>query len=413
MNFEEKLALYAKLIVHWGMNVQIGQDVYIGAEVIHRDFVHKIVEEAYEAGARFVNIELIDPRNNRTRILKTQNKDDLAYVPAFIPFRYNNMIPEGAASLRILGSEYPDILSDLDPNSVQKVEVNFKKSLKKFYEEAIGHSKVHWTLAAAATPAWSKKVFPNLEENSAKEALWNEIFRICRVDKENCLELWKIHNTLLSTRAQKLTDLQIKHLYFTGPSTHLKIGISPLARFKGGVSKSPSGQAFSPNLPTEECFTTPNYHLTEGYVRTTRPFLINGKMIRGLNLTFEKGEITQFSADEGEETFSAYIASDSGSRRLGEVALVGIDSPIYQSGLIFEEILYDENAACHIAIGFAYRFCIKGSENMSPEELASAGCNTSNVHTDMMISSEEVDVFAELYNGEKISLIEKGSWRDF
>lgn len=410
MNFEEKLTLYAKLIVHHGMNVQKGQDVYIGAEVIHRDFAHKIAEASYEAGARFVNVELTDPRNARLRILKTQNKDDLSYVAPYIPFRYESMLPEHAASVRILGSEYPDILSDLDPSKVQQVEINFKKSLKKFYEEGIGHSKVQWTIAAASTPAWGKKVFPELDEKAACEALWEEIFRICRVDKENCLELWKKHNDVLSERALKLTEMKIKYLHFTGPGTDLKVGLSPHARFKGGVSKSPRGKAFEPNLPTEECFTTPDYRMTEGHVRATRPFLINGKMIRGLKLTFKNGEITDFTADEGKETFQAYINSDPGSKRLGEVALVGIDSPIYQSGRVFEEILFDENAACHIAIGFAYRFCITGSEKMSPEELENVGCNTSNVHTDMMISSDKVDVTALLYNDDTIPLLKNGSW---
>lgn len=413
MDFESKLAIYADLIVRHGMNVQKGQDVYVGAEAIHKDFVNKIVAAAYKAGARYVNVELTDPRNQRLRIENTDNPDHLAYVPAYIPFRYESMIPITAASVRILGSEFPDILSDLDPSKVQKVEINFKKSLKKFYEEGIGHSKVQWTIAAAATPAWGQKVFPELSPEKACDALWEEIFRICRADNPECLKLWQQHNSVLSERAKKLTEMKIKYLHFTGPGTDLKVGLSPLARFKGGVSKTPQGMPFEPNLPTEECFTTPDYRETEGHVKTTRPFLINGKMIRGLQLTFHKGAISSFTADEGTETFKAYIASDPGANRLGEVALVGIDSPIFQSGRVFEEILFDENAACHIAIGFAYRFCISGSENFTPEELEKVGCNTSNVHTDMMISSEQVDVVAETYAGNRVTLLKKGAWQSF
>jgi aminopeptidase len=207
--------------------------------------------------------------------------------------------------------------------------------------------------------------------------------------------------------------MKIKFFHFIGPGTDLKVGLSPRAVFKGGTALSARNVDFEPNLPTEECFTTPDYRMTEGKARTTRPFLINGKQIRGLSLEFKNGEISNFHAEEGQKTFEEYINSDGGSKRLGEVALVGIDSPIYQSGRIFEEILFDENAACHIAIGFAYRFCIEGSEEMSNEELDKIGCNTSHVHTDMMLSSDEVDVHAELYSGQKIQLIKNGTWLKF
>ena len=413
MNFDQKLECYAKLIVHHGMNVQKGQDVYITSETIHRDLVALIVKAAYQAGARVVSVDLQDPRNARTRIFETKNEEDLSHVLPFIPYRLESQLPETAASLRLIGSEFPDNLSDLDPKKVQQVEINYKKSLKKFYEEGIGHSKVQWTIAAASTPAWGKKVFPELDDERACSALWEEIFHICRADDPDCLKLWKEHNVRLADRAKKLTEMKIKYLHVTGPGTDLKVGLSPLARFKGGTSRSPRGVDFEPNLPTEECFTTPDYHLTEGHVQTTRPFLINGKQIRGLKLEFKKGEIVSFQADEGAETFKAYINSDEGSKRLGEVALVGVDSPIFESGKIFEEILFDENAACHIAVGFAYRFCITDSAKMSPEELDKVGCNTSNVHTDMMISSEKVDVMAETYSGEKVALIKAGQFQSF
>ena len=161
---------------------------------------------------------------------------------------------------------------------------------------------------------------------------------------------------------------------------------------------SPLEVAFEPNIPTEECFTTPDCRLTTGKATVTRPFLVNGKLIKGLKLEFKDGAIVHFDALEGRETFAEYINSDPGGRCLGEVALVGIDSPIYQSGRVFEEILYDENAACHIAVGFAYRFCLEGGDKMSDEELAAIGCNDSHVHTDMMISSDKVDVFATTYS---------------
>lgn len=413
MTFEEQLKMYAKLLVHHGMNVQPGQDVYIGSEVVHRDFVTLLVEAAYKKGARLVSVDFHDPRNLRTRILESQSNDYLSHVAPFVPYRYESMIPETAASMRLIGSEFPSILADLDPKKVQSVEISFRKSLKKYYEEAVAHYKVQWLVAAAATPAWGKRIFPELSEKEAGKALWEAIFKICRADKPNCLELWQHHNEVLVQRAKRLTDLQIKTLHFTGPGTNLKVGLSPRARFKGGTSKSPRNVLFEPNIPTEECFTTPDYRKTEGHVRTTRPFLINGKLIRGLSLEFKEGKIVHFQAEDGKEMFAEYIKSDEGACRLGEVALVGIDSPVYQSGRVFEEILFDENAACHIAIGFAYRFCIVDSASMTNEELDKIGCNISNIHTDMMISSEEVDVSAECYTGKTISLIKQGKWQAF
>ncbi|NGX58809.1 MAG: Aminopeptidase PepS [Chlamydiae bacterium] len=412
MNFEEELQIYADLIVKHGANVQYGQDVYIAGELIHRDFIQLIVESAYEAGARVVTVDFLDHQHLRTRLLASKSDEFLSYIPAYVPFKAENLIPEKAASIRILGSEDPDSLSDMDPEKLNQYMLSFRKSLKKFYDEGIGHSKVQWTIAAAATPKWAEKVFPELNEAEAYEMLWKEILKMCRADQPDCLKLWKAHNDILHKRAKKLTKMKINSLHFKGPGTDLVVGLSSKAIFMGGGSMGPRGVEFEPNLPTEEVFTTPDCHKTEGHVQTTRPFLINGKMIRGLKLEFKNGEIVKFEADEGTETFKEYINSDAGANKLGEVALVGVDSPIYQSGRIYEEILFDENAACHIAVGFAYHFCIEGSADMSIDELHEVGCNNSHVHTDMMISSEEVNVMGVLSSGEEVQLINKGQWVD-
>lgn len=412
MTFNEQLQTYAELIVKHGANVQKGQDVYISGELIHRDFINLVAKTAYRAGARIVVIDFNDPKHARMRLLESASPEFIDYVPAYVPFKAENMIPEKAATIRILGSEDPDSLADLDPEKVNRMQLGVRKQLKKFYEEAIGHSKVQWTIAAAATPKWSKKVFPDLTEEEAYKKLWKDILHICRADKPDCLALWKNHNLTLQKRAKKMTSMKINTLHFTGPGTDLRVGLSDRAIFKGGGDLGPRGVEFEPNLPTEEVFTTPDCHKTEGFVQTTRPFLINGKMIRGLKLEFKQGEIVHFESDEGAETFKEYINSDPGAKKLGEVALVGIDSPIYQTGAVYEEILFDENAACHIAVGFAYHFCIDGSADMTLEELHEIGCNSSHVHTDMMISSEKVDVAAETADGKEIKLIQQGRWVD-
>lgn len=404
---------YAELLVRFGLNVVPGQVVNISAEACSREFALEVVDAAYLAGAKYVNLDLVDQRSSRSRILHSK-AEDLSYVPPFLPIKYKSLVDDASANLKIIGSEDPEILSDLDPKKLNAVRLNQHLAIKYFYDEGIGKSKVHWTVAAAATLGWAVKLFPNESVESALSKLWNAIYDICRVNTPDFLELWRTHDAKLHLRAQKLNELKIKKVHFAGPGTDFTVVLSNKALFKGGSDVGPRGVNFEPNVPTEEVFTTPDYRMTEGHVSATRPFLVNGRLIKGLKMVFEKGSITSFTAEEGEETFREYIASDAGAVRLGELALVGIDSPVYQSGIVFEEILFDENAACHIAIGSAYKFCLQNGPQMTKEELEEIGCNESSVHTDMMISSEQVDVTAECFDGTKLTLIEKGVWsKDF
>jgi aminopeptidase len=409
MDFNQKLKNYADLIVKHGANVQPGQKVNISAEVYHRELVNMLSEVCYDVGASYVNIDLIEPRLGRTRILKSKD-DDLSYVPKFVGPKYQEFIDDVSANIRIIGPEYPEIFSDLDPKKINKTRIAQFQAIKHYYQNGIEKSKVHWTLAAAPTKLWAKRLFPALSEIEAESRLWDQIFHICRADKDNYLEEWKVHNGKLHARCAKLNKLKIKSLHFKGPGTDLTVGLSEIAIFKGGGDMSPRGVEFEPNIPTEECFTTPDYRMTNGTAKATRPFLVNGKLIKGLSMTFVNGVIVDFSAEEGQETFKEYISSDEGAKRLGEVALVGIDSPVYQSGIVFEEILYDENAACHIAVGVSYKFCLLNGDKLNEKELEEAGANQSSVHTDMMISSNEVDVSAISYAGEHIEIIKKGEW---
>ena len=410
MNFQEKLDTYANLLAAHGLNVQPGQVVNITGELVHRELIEKVSREAYKRGAKYVNVDFIDPALVRLRIQESSSDEYLQHVPRFIPIKYEDFVEDGAAILRLVGSEDPDSLADLPAQKVNDLQNSYSQSLKKYYSEGVGKSKVQWTVAAGATPAWAKKVYPEMEEEEAYKALWESIFHICRADQPNCLEIWEKHKNTLHDRAKKLTDLQIKELHFTGPDTDLKVFLSPKALFKGGNSTTPAGIDFEANIPTEECFTTPDYRLTEGKVRVTRPVSVNGEEVKDLQLEFKNGIITHFTASQGLDNFSSYIANDPGAKRLGEVALVGVDSPIYQSKRVFGEILFDENACCHIAVGFAYRFCIDGGATMTAEELEAVGCNDSHVHTDFMISSEEIDVIATSYSGVQTPLIKNGKW---
>lgn len=411
LSFKEKLANYADLIVSHGLNVQKGQLVNISAEAYHRELAYLVAERAYEVGASYVNLSLSEPRLSRVRI-QNSSIEEMNYVPKHLPVKFDELVDAEAANLALTGSEEPDLFDGLDTKKVNTARIAQYTAAKRFYDEGIAKSRVHWTVAAASTPKWAAKVYPELAPDKAEQALWEELFRICRVDRPDYMKVWQEHDETLHRRAAFLTNLKIRTLHFTGPGTDLSVGVPEQARFKGGTGKSSRGAKYSPNLPTEECFTTPDYQKTNGSVVVTRPFLVNGRMIRGLKVEFKNGEIVDFSAEEGAEVFGECISSDPGAKRLGEVALVGTDSPIYQSGRVFELILLDENAACHIAIGSAYKFCIADGDKMSTEELAEIGFNESSVHRDMMISSDEVDVVAKTADGNEVVLIKNGAWVD-
>ncbi|WKZ56760.1 MAG: aminopeptidase [Bdellovibrionota bacterium] len=409
MTNPELLRRYAELIVQHGLNVQPSQYVNIGGEVCHRELAYLVAEESYKRGAAYVHIDLVEPRALCARI-RLGSSESFPFVPAWITSKHDEMVHGHAAALSIVGMEDPSLYKDLDPKAVNTIRMAHYQARKRYYDEGIGRSKVHWCVAAGATTGWAARLLPNTDPEEALSRLWNEIFAVCRVDRDDCLAQWKQHNQALHRRAEALNELRIRYLDFRGPGTELRVGLSERARFKGGSERGPFNQDFEPNLPTEECFTTPDWRETTGQVSTTRPFLINGVLIEGLSVTFKNGEIVDFKARHGERTFREYISSDPGAIRLGEVALVGIDSPVYRSGLVFEEILFDENAACHIAIGSAYKFCLQDGPTATEEELRTLGCNESSVHTDMMISSDKVDVVAESWSGQRHELIRGGTF---
>jgi len=401
---------YAELLVSTGAAVQPGQLVQVTAEAAVRDFAARVVDAAYRRGAGYVHLDLIEPRAARSRFVHSA-PESLDRVPDFLRAKADELVETRAATIRLVGSEDPDILADLEPARLNRARLATYRAAKRFYDDGIGRNRVHWTVAAAATPGWGMKVFPDLEPAAAERRLWEEILRLVRADREDCLAVWEEHDAALHARAAALDSLGISELRFAGPGTDLVVGLSERARFRGGSDRGPYGVPFEPNIPTEEVFTTPDWRRTAGRARVTRPFLVNGKLIEGLTIEFEAGRIVRFEAESGAETFGAYIDSDEGARQLGEVALVGVDSPVFRSGLVFQEILFDENAACHIAVGSAYKTCLVGGESLSDAELAALGCNVSSAHTDMMISDERVDVVARTRAGREVVLLEKGQWR--
>jgi len=289
MSMNEALDRYADLLVTHGVNVQPGQVLLITAEAAVRDFAVRVVDAAYRRGVKYVQLDLIDGRAGRSRFLHSAD-EDLDFVPGFVKARFDELVDSKAATLRLVGSEDPDLLSDLDPAKLNRARVASYQAAKRFYDDGIDRGRVHWTVAAAATEGWGKKVFPDLSGPEAKERLWEEIFRLVRADQQNCLEVWDQHNEKLHKRAKKLTEMKVSELHFTGPGTDLTVGLSEKAIFRGGTHIGPYGVPFEPNIPTEEVFTTPDWRRTTGRVRVTRPFLgVNGQLIEDLeNGSFQK-----------------------------------------------------------------------------------------------------------------------------
>lgn len=408
-SFDISLKKYAQLIVEIGANVQPGQIVEISAELIHRDLAYEVCDAAYKRGAKHVILLLNEPRLACSKITHS-SPEHLDFVPKYYPEMYKEIVDEVGVVIAIEGEEMPGIYSSLDQTKFNRSRYARAKATK-FFHDALSNNKVHWCVVAGATPAWALKVYPEHNEATAIEKLWDDIFLFSRVSTdENPVDSWKKHIATLDARAKLLNNYQASKLHFTGPGTDLQVALSEKAIFCAAQSLSPRGTPFVANLPTEEVYTTPDWRGTQGVVSATRPFLVMGTMVEELVLTFDKGEIVDMKAKAGCDAFKAYVESDPAGKRLGEVALVGIDSPIYQSGKVYGEILFDENAACHVAVGSAYRSCLRDGDTMDEKALEAIGCNDSTIHTDIMISSPKVDVAAVLTDGRAVKLIMDGKW---
>ena len=407
--FREQFRRYAELLVRRGMNVQPGQEVVVAGEMFHAPLMRMVMEEGYRAGAKSVSLELIDPLADRIHI-ENAPAEGLAFIPKHIAELRNELVESQGAVVRFDGMENPDLYASVDPSRINAVQTARRKARDEFYEGGINRRQVQWCVACAATPGWGLKLFPGEDPSAAEALLWEELFKLLRVDTPDYLDRWSKHDEALHRRAETLNEMQVQELHFTGGGTDLRVRLSPNAYFGGGSKKSARGVPFIANLPTEEVFTTPDCRATEGTAVITRPVIVNQTLVRDLVLTFKNGTITDFRASSGESAFRSLIDTDEGARRLGEVALVGIDSPIYQSGLVFQEILLDENACCHIAVGSAYKNKLRGSEQMSAEDLELLGCNNSVVHVDFMISSEQTFVSARRADGSVTEIISNGKW---
>lgn len=400
------LRKYASLIVNTGIRVAKGQEVIVYAELDQPDFVRMVVEECYRAGASKVTVEWnyqpltkLHVRYRKLAVLGRVEEWEEARLR-----HYTEIVP-----CRIhLISDDPDGLRGINLEKFAKGQ-QMRYQVTKPYRDKL-QNRDQWCIAAVPGAAWAKKVFPDLPRGRAIERLWEVILQASRVD-DDPNAAWEAHNRDLAARCDYLNSLKIKELeYRSQNGTHLRVGMIPQAIFRGGAEKTLQGHLCNPNIPSEECFISPMRGKAEGVVYSTRPFSYEGQVIDNFWIRFEEGRAVEVHAEQNEELLKQMISMDEGAAYLGECALVPYESPIRQSGILFYNTLFDENAACHLALGMGFVDTIRDVENYSLEECRKMGINDSMIHEDFMIGSEDLDIDAHTEDGRVVPIFRHGTW---
>lgn len=406
---KDYLKNYAKLPVHIGVRLEKGQDVIIMAAVEAVELTRLVVEECYTAGANHVIVQYRDQVNTHT-MASLASMEALEQPPAFMAEAFKNYAEKDAAFISI-ASEDPALMADVAPDRLKVMSMAGRKVMEPFMHY-IMNGVISWNVLAYPNKAWACKVFPDLSEEDAMEALWEQIFSITRADQPDPIAAWESHIETVVANREALNRHNFTSLKYKGPGTDLEIGLPEGHVWKGAGHERKDGRIYMANIPTEEVFTLPHKDKINGTVSSTKPLSYQGNIIDNFQLTIKEGRIESFTAEKGEDTLKNMINMDEGARYFGEVAIVPVDSPISNSGLTFFNTLYDENAACHLAIGSAYAHCIKGGEDMTDEEKTAAGVNKSITHVDFMVGGKDVAIYGIKEDGRQIQIIRDGNWTE-
>ncbi|WP_062231894.1 aminopeptidase [Fictibacillus sp. FJAT-27399] len=407
MDFQKDLQKYAELIIKVGVNIQPGQVLYIESPLESVEFTRIVVRKAYEAGSKYVQVNWDDEGITRSRF-ESAYDDSFDYYPKWKASEMEQIAESGGAILNLV-SPNPVLFEGIDPNKIAKAR-RAAASARQNYLGYIRSNKISWCLINVPTRAWVDKVFFDLPAEERMAAMWESIFYMNRVDKEDPIISWNEHIRSLKSISDKLNDKRYKKLHYSAPGTNLTVELIQDHVWTGGGSINQAGNRFVANMPTEEVFTMPLRGGTNGTVKSTMPLNLNGNLIEDFSLTFENGKVTHFTAEKGYDALKTLFETDEGARYLGEVALVPHRSPISDMNRIFYNIGLDENASCHFALGNAYPFNLEGGIELSKEDLISRGVNMSMIHVDFMIGSSELDIDGELPDGTIESLFRKGNW---
>lgn len=399
----------ARLAVVIGANVQKGQYVFVNASTETKEIARLVVKHAYLAGASKVTVNWADEYVSNLGYTH-RSLESLQEVAAWQIEKYKDFIGQNGAAISIV-SPIPDLNNNVDANKLQAANLALRKGLSFYYDHMMG-SKSQWTIIAASNPVWAKKVFPDLKEAGAVDALWNEIFRASRVTEDSDpVEAWKKHNETMFKHNQILNNFDFKTLHFKNKlGTDITIELVEDHLWAGGGEHTPEGLVFNPNIPTEENFTMPYKYGVNGKVVATKPLDYQGKLIEDFWLEFKDGKVVDYDAAVNKDILENLLNFDEGSRYLGEIALISYDSPISNSGILFYNTLFDENASCHMALGRAYTINIKNGTEMSLDELKEKGYNHSMAHSDFMFGSADLHVTGKTKDGKEVNVFENGNF---
>ena len=403
---QKKLRSYARLIARMGVNIQKGQDVIIRCQLDQPKFVELLADECYKAGARKVTVEFRHQPLYRLSV-RHETVTTLSRVEEWEKARLQHYADTLPCMIHLVSSD-PDGLKGINQGKVAKADQKSWPVIKPYFDKM--ENRYQWCVAAVPGAAWAKKVFPGLPKGRAVEKLWEAILRTSRAD-EDPIAAWEAHNRDLSDRCAYLNSLGIAELHYKGDNgTDLRVGMIPEGSFIGGQDRTTGGIPFDANIPSEECFTSPMRGKAEGIVYATRPLSYNGELIENFSVRFEGGKAVEVHAEKNQALLEQMISMDEGAAYLGECALVPVDSPVYESGILFYETLFDENASCHLALGMGYTNTIRGFENKTLEECRALGINDSMEHNDFMIGYEGLDIDAVTNEGRTVPVFRRGKW---
>lgn len=404
----ESLKEYAKLLVRIGANVQPGQDVLIYSEVTDAYFANIVAEEAYQAGAARIRMEWSSEEFTRLSYAY-QTVETLSEIPLWAEEKMKWRVEHLPAAIHIMSKD-PDALKGIDQEKYFAVAKRTGPTMTK-YRKLIDNL-FQWTVAGIPGKAWAQKVFPNLNETDAIAALWDAILDVTRV-RGDAVKNWEAHNTRLQERVRWLNSLNIRMLHYTSANgTDFTIELDRKLGFLAGGECTLNGVYYMPNMPTEECFTSPVKESANGVVMATKPLSVHGFLIDHFGFRFAGGRVVEILAESEKtrEALEQLISTDDGACMLGEVALVPYDSPVNRTGLLFYNSLYDENACCHLALGRGFTECIHGYRQMTEEEIIAVGINESFIHEDFMIGSPDLNILATTYENKTVQIFKNGTW---
>ena len=398
------LRSYARLIARCGVNIQPGQEVFIEADLDQPEFVQMLVEECYKCKAKKVvvdwNYQPLQKIHYRYRTLTTLGK-----VEKYEEARWQHYVDTIPCRIYLI-SEDPDGLRGINQEKMAKAQ---RYPIAKPYRDAL-ENKYQWCIAAVPGKAWAKKLFPQLRAGAAVEKLWEHILATSRVD-DDPIAAWEAHNRDLHDRCAYLNSLHIEKLHYTSANgTDFTVGMIPEGRFCGGSEKSLQGIVFNPNIPSEECFISPKRGEAEGIVYATKPLSYQGQLIDRFWIKFHEGKAVEWHAEVNNELLTKLITMDEGSAYLGECALVPYDSPIRKSEILFYNTLFDENAACHLALGMGFADTIEDFHEKTLAECRALGVNDSMIHEDFMIGSQDMNIDAMCADGRTVAIFRNGNW---